>query len=101
MRLAFLTLWTERFDFRVLDVAAQNISQSDDIRTREFVQTIVLSIACVNAQRMCPSRTVLGERGEQGKLQLVTRSRMQDKSERASFAFHLVQIMRRRYSHFH
>jgi hypothetical protein len=32
MSLAFLSVWPERFDFGVLDIPAQNISQGDDIR---------------------------------------------------------------------
>ena len=37
MRLAFLPVWPERFNFGVLNIAAQNISQSHDIPSREFV----------------------------------------------------------------
>lgn len=49
MSLAFLPIWPERFDFRVLDVAAQYIAQSDDIRSREFVQAVALSVMRVDA----------------------------------------------------
>jgi len=93
--LAFLSVRPERFDLRVLDVAAQNIAQSDDIRWREFVQAIALSIMRVDASGMRPLRAVFGERGEQRELQLVAQSVMQYKTERTAFAFHLVQIMRR------
>src|SRR5713101_3420608 len=94
--LAFLTFWPERLDFGVLEIAAQNISQSDDIRSRKFIQTITLPIACVDAKGMRPTRAVFTEWCEQCELQRVTRSGMQDKPERAGFALHLVEIMRRR-----
>src|SRR6516225_8765688 len=83
MSFTFLSVRPERFDFSMLDIAAQHISQSDDIRTREFVETIALSIVCVDALGMRPPCSFFAERREQGKLQLVTRSGMQDKSEGA------------------
>src|SRR5258708_38632271 len=101
MSLAFLPVRPERLDFRVLDMAAHDISQRDDIRSREFIQPIFLAIACVDANGMCPARAVLAERGEQCELQFVTRSGMQNKPERIGFALDLVEIMRRRDSHFH
>ncbi len=49
MIFAFLSVRPERFDFDVLDIAAQNISQRDKICSREFVQAIALSIVCADA----------------------------------------------------
>lgn len=53
---AFLSVRQERFDFRVLNVAAQNISQSENIRSRESVWTIGPSSMRVYAKRMRPAR---------------------------------------------
>jgi hypothetical protein len=61
MSLAFFSVWPERFDFRVLDIAAQNIAQSDDVRPRELIQPITLSITRVDALGMCPARAVFVE----------------------------------------
>jgi hypothetical protein len=55
----------------VLDITAQNIAQKDYIRSREFVQTITLSVMRVDAKGMRPT-TFLAERSEQRELQLVT-----------------------------
>jgi hypothetical protein len=44
---AFLAVRSERLDFRVLDVATYNISQSDDIRSQEFVETIIFPVASI------------------------------------------------------
>ncbi len=49
----------------MLHIAAQNISQRDDIGSREFIEAIPLSIMCVYAWGMCPSGAVFTERGEQ------------------------------------
>src|ERR1700747_1277656 len=73
---AFPAVRPERFDFRVLDIAAQNISQSDDVGPRELVLTIALSIMRVDAQGMCPGRAFFAEWGEQRELELVACSRM-------------------------
>src|SRR5580658_6650377 len=101
MSFAFPSVRTERLNFRVLDIATQNVSQSDDIRSREFIQTITLPISCVDAKGMRPTCAVFAEWRKQCELQLVLRSRMQNKPERTGFAFHLIEIMRRRDSHFH
>lgn len=59
------------------------------------------TVVCVNAWGVSPTVAVFAERVEQRQPELVARSWMQDKPERAGFAFHLVQEMRRRDSHFH
>src|SRR5262245_14858391 len=61
MWFALLSVRPERFDFRVLDIAAQNIAQSNDIRSREFVQPIALPIMCVDAYGVRPSGAVFAE----------------------------------------
>src|ERR1700741_1173666 len=71
--LAFLSVLPERFDFRMLDIAAQNISQSDNVPSRKFVQAMALSVMRVDASGMQPGRTVFIERGQKRKLQFVTR----------------------------
>ena len=55
MSLAFLSVWTERFDFRMLDIAAQNITQGNDIGPRQLVEAITLSIVSVDARGMRPT----------------------------------------------
>ena len=74
--LTFLSVRSQRFDFRVLDIAAQNVPQGDDICPRESVQPIALSNMRVDANGMRPARAVLAERGEQRELQFVICSRM-------------------------
>jgi hypothetical protein len=64
----------------VLDIAAQDIAQSDDICPREFIQTVALSIMRIDAWRLCPPRAVFGERGQQRKLRPVSRPGMQNKA---------------------
>ena len=66
--LTFLSTRPQRFDFRVLDIAAQNVAQGDDIRPRESVQPIDLAVARINANGMRPARAVLAKRREQCEL---------------------------------
>ena len=64
MRLTRHSVWPKRFDFGVLEIAAQDISQSDDVPTRKFVQPIVLSIMRIDAWAMGPTRAVLAKWGK-------------------------------------
>ena len=91
--LAFSSVWSERFDFGVINVAAQDVAQTYDIYTRKLVQSISLAIVRVDAKRMRPTLAFLAERREQREFQLVACSRVQDKSEWTCFALHLIQIM--------
>src|SRR5271154_5085767 len=61
MSLALIPIRPERLYFRMLDIAAHDISQSDDIRSLEFIQAITLPIACVGAKGMRPTRAVFAE----------------------------------------
>ena len=74
-------------------MAAQNVPQGDNVRSREFVQAVGLSIVRVDAKGMRPTLAVFAERSEQRELQPVARSRMQNESERAGFTLHLVHVV--------
>jgi len=49
MGLAFFSVWTKRFNFRMLNIAAQDIAKRDEIRVCEFVQAIAFSVVRVDA----------------------------------------------------
>src|SRR5262249_1710939 len=61
MSLAVHAIRPKRFDFRMLDVAAQNIAQSDDVRSQQFVQTVAACVMRVDTYGMHPSSPVFAE----------------------------------------
>src|SRR5215467_8388681 len=59
--LTFSVVRPKRFDFRMHQVTAQNVPESDDAPWRKCVQGIAASVARIDAFRNRPARAVLAE----------------------------------------